>query len=416
MQQKSTKCYNSRNAATKIYAKIPPAESAVFDPLGTATTSAPHPTPNTDAIQLDHHLYHSLSERWVQKPSQSQPFLTLTATAHPDDHRALGFKPVTSQPRTAKLTAMADTGCQNCLVGPKVMHLLGLRKSDLIPVTLCMHAANNNGITILGAVILRFSGQSHSGKILETRQMVYVTSDTDKLFLSREACTALGLITKHFPSVGEMTKEDKAAGLSQHATAIAAPLEHPQHAPCGCPRRRKPPPTPTELPFPATEDNRAPIQQWRLAYYRSSTFNTCEHQPLPLMDSVPMRLMVDPDAEPVAHHTPVPVPLHWQDKVKAGLDQDVALGVIEPDPLGETVTCCHRMVVCAKKNGMTRRTVDFQALNLHAARETHHTQSPFHQARSIPSGKKKTVFDCWNGYHSIPLHDDDRHLTTFITP
>ena len=118
------------------------AESGVFDSLCTATTSAPQPTQNTDAIQLDHHLYHSLSERWVQKPSQPQPFLVLAATAHPDNYRTLGFKPVTSQPRTAKLTAMADTGCQSCLVGMKVMHLLGLCKSDLIPVTLSIHAAN----------------------------------------------------------------------------------------------------------------------------------------------------------------------------------------------------------------------------------------------------------------------------------
>ena len=122
-----------------------------------------------------------------------------------------------------------------------------------------------------------------------------------------------------------------------------------------------------------------------------------------------MRLMVDPNAKPVAHHNPVPIPLHWQEEVKAGLDQDVALGVIESVPVGEPVTC-------AKKNGKPRRTIDFQALNLHATRETHHTQSPFHQARSIPSDTKKTVFDCWNGYHSIPLHEDDRHLTTFITP
>ena len=123
-----------------------------------------------------------------------------------------------------------------------------------------------------------------------------------------------------------------------------------------------------------------------------------------------------PYAEPVAHHTPVPVPLHWQADVKKGLDQDVKLGVLEPIPVGEAVTWCLRMVVRAKKNGQPRRTVDFQALNLHATRETHHTQSPFHQARSIPSHKRKTVFDCWNGYHSVPLHPDDRHLPTFITP
>ncbi|RLC10820.1 MAG: hypothetical protein DRI57_19865, partial [Deltaproteobacteria bacterium] len=48
--------------------------------------------------------------------------------------------------------------------------------------------------------------------------------------------------------------------------------------------------------------------------------------------------------------------------------------------------------------------------------EKHHTQSPFHQARSVPPGTLKTVFDAWNGYHSVPLREEDRHLTTFITP
>ena len=71
---------------------------------------------------------------------------------------------------------------------------------------------------------------------------------------------------------------------------------------------------------------------------------------------------------------------------------------------------------CAKKNGKPRRTVDFQALNAHAIRETNHTQSTFHQARSVPRGTKKTVFDAWNGYHSVPIREEDRYLTTFITP
>ena len=60
-------------------------------------------------------------------------------------------------------------------------------------------------------------------------------------------------------------------------------------------------------------------------------------------------------------------------------------------------------------------TVDFQALNKHTFLETHHTQSPFHQARRIPNVKRKTVFDAWNGYHSVPIHENDRHKTTFIT-
>ena len=101
-------------------------ESTIFDSLYNTTDSTPQPAHNTDTIQLDHHLYHSQSERWIQKPSQPQPFLTLMATVHPDNYRAWGFQPVTSQPHIAKLTAMADTGCQSCLDGLKVIYRLGL--------------------------------------------------------------------------------------------------------------------------------------------------------------------------------------------------------------------------------------------------------------------------------------------------
>ena len=93
-------------------------------------------------------------------------------------------------------------------------------------------------------------------------------------------------------------------------------------------------------------------------------------------------LTIDP--KPTAHHSPIPIPIHWQDD-----DIDVRLGVLEPVLVGEPV----RMVICAKKNGKPRRRIDFQSLNSHATRETYHNQSPFHQARSVPHGKKKTVFD-----------------------
>ena len=99
----------------------------------------------------------------------------------------------------------------------------------------------------------------------------------------------------------------------------------------------------TTNPYPATETNREKLQQYLLDYYSSSTFNI-EHQILPLMDSPPMRLMINPHATPTAHHSPIPVPLHWQDDVKAGLDRDMRLGVLKPVPFGEPVTWCHHMV------------------------------------------------------------------------
>ena len=134
------------------------------------------------------------------------------------------------------------------------------------------------------------------------------------------------------------------------------------------------------------------------------------------MSGPPQLLSIDPTATPNSFHTPIPVPIHWQDEVKAGLDRDFCRGVLEKVPLGTPVTWCHRMVICTKKNGSLRRTINFQPLNRHATRETYQCQSPFHQARAVPRQTKKTVFDAWNGYHSVALAEEDRHLTTFITP
>ena len=187
-----------------------------------------------------------------------------------------------------------------------------------------MYAANNHNIKILGAVILRLTGPSKSGKTLETKQIVYVTNDSNKFFLSREACTELGIITTTFPVIGEAADQ-----LSTTNPSVETPnpaLHNQTDDPCNCPRRQSPPPKPTHPPFPATAANRQRLEKWLLDYYASSTFNTCTHQPLPLMNGPPMRLMIDPNAVSKAHHTSIPVPLHWQAEVKAGLDQDVALG------------------------------------------------------------------------------------------
>ena len=87
---------------------------------------------------------------------------------------------------------MADTGCMPELLSwPQVVKKLGVSVRDLIPVNIKMQVANNDNICILGAAILRLSGKSNEGEEQFTRQMVYITNNTDKLFLSREACVDL---------------------------------------------------------------------------------------------------------------------------------------------------------------------------------------------------------------------------------
>jgi hypothetical protein len=126
------------------------------------------------------------------------------------------------------------------------------------------------------------------------------------------------------------------------------------------------------LPFQAKEENCPKLEVWILDYYKDSMFNVCEHQPLPRMEGPPVHFKMTENTTPVAVHTPITVPLHWQDEVKAGLDSDIALGVREPVLVGEHVTWCSRMVITRKKDSGPRRVVDYQAVNKHCSRETPH--------------------------------------------
>ena len=85
--------------------------------------------------------------------------------------------------------------------------------------------------------------------------------------------------------------------------------------------------------------------------------------------------------------------MHWMKEVKKQLNKDVRLGVLRLVPVGEPVTWCSRMIVCPKKDGQPRRRVDLQGLNKVSARQTHATESPFHQAVSVPKNTYKTVLD-----------------------
>jgi len=84
-----------KSKSTRPQKPTPPSgnttEGAIFYSLCTATSLSHYP--GRDVIKLDHHLYCHLTDCWVRQPSKSQPFITLTATAHPEDYTALGYNP-----------------------------------------------------------------------------------------------------------------------------------------------------------------------------------------------------------------------------------------------------------------------------------------------------------------------------------
>ena len=251
----------------------------------------------------------------------------------------------------------------------------------------------HSSMTILGTIILMISAGSRY-----TKQVVYIASEARRLILSETVLYALGVIPDSFPSPGQFS-------VSSNMVKIAKPVQ------CRCLPRGEIPPMASSMPFKPVEANVEKLEKWLLDRYAGTAFNTCEHQPIPQMSGPDMHIMIKEGTTPVAIHSPIPVPHHWKAQVKAGLDADCMLGVIEPIPAGTPTTWCSRMVVTAKSDGSPRRVVDLQKVNAASSRETHPTQSPWNLVSMVPPRTKKTILDAWNGFHSIPLAKGSRNKT-----
>ena len=72
-------------------------EGAVFDTLCAVSTFGQHKGRRT--LNLDHHLYDNLCDRWVRQPSKPQPFIRVKACVDPQDYDKLGFT-LNTEPKT----------------------------------------------------------------------------------------------------------------------------------------------------------------------------------------------------------------------------------------------------------------------------------------------------------------------------
>ena len=72
------------------------------------------------------------------------------------------------------------------------------------------------------------------------------------------------------------------------------------------------------------------------------------------------------------------------------------------------------MHVAAKRYSKPRQVVDFQGLNKACKHQTHPTKAPFLQCQAVAQGTFRTTMDAWNGYHSVPLREEDRQYTQFL--
>ncbi|XP_069994141.1 uncharacterized protein [Penaeus vannamei] len=112
----------------------------------------------------------------------------------------------------------------------------------------------------------------------------------------------------------------------------------------------------------------------------------------------------------------IPIPFAYRDQVKEELDSLVQQGIISPvsDKPSEW---CHPMVLVPKPGNGVSITVDLTCLNSQVSRPTHPSPTSADAIRTItPSAKFFTKADALHGYWQMDLAEEDRHITTFITP
>ena len=90
-------------------------DDAIFDTLCEITS-----TDSTKSTTLDHHVFDEHTKEWLRKQSKPQPYIRLQMSIWREDYNHFGF-PLRIPQVKSFVNAMADTGCQSCLAGLKVV-------------------------------------------------------------------------------------------------------------------------------------------------------------------------------------------------------------------------------------------------------------------------------------------------------
>lgn len=120
------------------------------------------------------------------------------------------------------------------------------------------------------------------------------------------------------------------------------------------------------------------------------------------------------DATPVCLYNPRKVPYPLLSKVKAELQSMLEQNVISPVTV--PTEWCSGMVCVYHPSGKVRICVDLTQLNKAVKREVHPMPSVDESLLKLGQGKVFTKLDANSGFWQVPLDEQSRLLTTFITP
>ena len=144
---------------------------------------------------------------------------------------------------------------------------------------------------------------------------------------------------------------------------------------------------------------------------------TFDETALPAMSREPFKINLKPNATPYAQLKARKIPIPYLEQLKKKLQEMEQLGVISPHE--EPSPWCHPIVIAPTKGtDELRICIDFTRLNKFIQREYHISNCPFEAVTNVPQEELTYFckFDARHGYWQVPLDDESRPLTCFITP
>ncbi|XP_063860706.1 uncharacterized protein LOC135101063 [Scylla paramamosain] len=288
---------------------------------------------------------------------------------------------VTHGGKSSHLRMMPDTGADITMIGPQHLRSLQIPSSQLQtpPDTTTLTADGSEMAPALGMLTATLT-LGEKSCLAEIR----VHKDIQTPLLSRGHCQALAIISKDFPK----------------------PILEVKHA-------KKCVELPVSSNTPPSEAKAYFLKEFQDVLVDKAAL---ESTPLKPMVGSPMRIHLKDGAVPFAIHTARQIPLAFRGQVQEELESMVSQGIIRPAG-DEPSEWCHPLVAVAKPKGGVRITTDLSKLNSQIARPAHPSPTPFAAVRSVDATARYfSTMDALCGYWQIELAEEDRHLTTFITP
>ena len=125
-------------------------------------------------------------------------------------------------------------------------------------------------------------------------------------------------------------------------------------------------------------------------------------------------ITLQPDAKPSCIYTPRKIPHPLLPKVKQGLDSMLIQGVISPVTV--PTAWCSGLVPVPKPNGNVRLCVDLTQLSKAIHREIRPMPSVDESLAKLGKSRYCTKLDAYSGFWQLPLDEESKLLTTFVTP